>query len=83
MLDKAFKQAGFAWMSGAANPSIGAHLANLYYLVGDKASARLLLKDAKKHIQSWDMRNKRAARELEDHFDHAAGTDHTTSARSP
>lgn len=69
LLNKAIEQAGFAWMTGAADPSVGVYLANLYYLAGDKASARLVLQDARKRIESWDERNQLAVKQLEDHFE--------------
>lgn len=58
-------QAALAWMTGAADPAVGIFLANLYYINGDRASAELILADARKRIPSWDLRNRNLANELE------------------
>ena len=58
-------QAALAWMTGAAEPPAGVFLANVYYLNGDPASARIILADVRKRIAPWDRRGHKLIAELE------------------
>jgi hypothetical protein len=54
---KAEQQVSLAWATGHADPSIGLLLANLEYLNGNVAGAKIMLADANRHIPWWDRRN--------------------------
>ena len=82
MLAKAQEQTAFAWMTGAADPAVGVYLANLYYLNGDLASARLVLADASKHIKPWDRRNLELIAALQQKFEHAKGNANGADAKA-
>ena len=72
LLPQAIQQAALAWMTGAADPAVGVFLANLYYVAGNQASARLILADVEKHIEPWDRRNLAVVAELKQHFENPA-----------
>jgi protein O-mannosyl-transferase len=80
MLPNAQEQDALAWITGAADPAIGIHLANIYYLEGDKTSARLVLADAIKQIKPWDQRNLRLVRELTQQFENGQPAAATSAA---
>ncbi|NCT66714.1 MAG: hypothetical protein GXC76_03610 [Rhodanobacteraceae bacterium] len=54
---EAQQQAALAWMSGTADTAVGVYLARLYYFIGDRESARLVLGDVSKRVATWDRRN--------------------------
>ncbi|MBN8726461.1 MAG: hypothetical protein J0H15_01990 [Xanthomonadales bacterium] len=53
----AIEQAALAWMTGRADPAVGVYLINLYYAVGDRTSAEILLPQVRAIISPWDKRN--------------------------
>lgn len=65
LLPIAIEQSALAWMTGRADAAVGVFLANLYYVEGDCASARLILRNTWSRVEGWDRRNERLLKDLE------------------
>ncbi|OOG59669.1 hypothetical protein B0E48_02365 [Rhodanobacter sp. C03] len=66
---KAEQQASLAWETGHADPAIGLLLANLEYVNGNVAGAKIVLADANRHIAWWDRRNQELSVKLKQLFE--------------
>lgn len=64
-LSHAMQQAALAWMSGAADTSVGVYLASIYLAADDLTSAKLIVADARQRLKSWDHRNQKLLGALE------------------
>lgn len=71
-LTEGVTQAALAWSTGAADPSIGIYLANLYWLQGNAKTAEKVLAESEKRIKRWDERDLEVAGQLRRQFQGAA-----------
>ncbi|OOG45417.1 hypothetical protein B0E50_14435 [Rhodanobacter sp. C01] len=66
---KAEQQVSLAWKTEHADPAIGFLLANLEYVNGNVASAKIVLADADRHTAWWDRRNQELSVKLKQLFE--------------
>ena len=67
--NKAEQQVSLAWKTGHAEPAVGLLLANLEYINGNVAGAKIVLADANRRTAWWDRRSQEMSVKLKQLFE--------------